>query len=200
MKEQLLGAFLISLLHGLIPSHWLPILSIGQQHAWSQRKTLWIAFQLAMAHAISTIMIGVLIATQSHWLHTISPQWFKWMPAIILMGLGVWFLYRHHKHHHFHINPTLASGNFSIFPLLLAMFLSPCLEIEGFYFSMVKEGWFWIAVLSVVYLITTLISMLLWIWLAYRGLEKINAHRWTHSSGIITGIVLIVSGILFLLD
>jgi threonine/homoserine/homoserine lactone efflux protein len=65
---------------------------------------------------------------------------------------------------------------------------------------MAKEGWFWIGLLSAVYLLTTLISMLVWIWLAYRGLEKINSHRWTHSSGILTGIILIVSGLLFLLD
>jgi hypothetical protein len=81
------------------------------------------------------------------------------------------------------------------------MFLSPCLEIEGFYFSLSFEGsWWGIAVLSLVYLITTLTSMLTWIWIAYKGLEKINAHRWTHNAGILTGIVLILSGILFLLD
>jgi len=200
MKEQLLGAFLISLLHGLIPSHWLPMVSIAKQEGWNLQKTLIRTFLLAMAHAVSTILIGILIATESNLMIDVHAGWFKWLPATLLTGMGIWFLYRHHKHHHFHINPAQPKGSFSIFPLLLAMFLSPCLEIEGFYFSMAKEGWFWIGLLSAVYLLTTLISMLAWIWLAYRGLEKINSHRWTHSSGILTGIILIVSGLLFLLD
>ncbi|MEK0420385.1 MAG: hypothetical protein RLZZ161_236 [Bacteroidota bacterium] len=201
MKEQLLGAFLISLLHGLITSHWLPLVSIAKQQGWNLRKTLRQSFLLAMAHAISTILIGIAIAAQSNLFIDVHAAWFKWLPASLLASMGIWFLYRHHKHHHFHIHGENKGTAFSIWPLLLAMFLSPCLEIEGFYFSLSFEGsWWGIAVLSLVYLITTLTSMLTWIWIAYKGLEKINAHRWTHNAGILTGIVLILSGILFLLD
>jgi putative Mn2+ efflux pump MntP len=200
MREQLLGAFLISLLHGLIPSHWLPMVSIAKHQGWNLQKTLRFSFMLAMAHAISTILIGLVIATQSNLFIDVHATWFKWLPAGLLMGLGFWFLYRHHKHHHFHIHGAGSGSEFSIWPLLLAMFLSPCLEIEGFYFSLAFEGWQWIAFLSLIYLLTTLGSMLAWIWIAYKGLEKINAHRWTHNAGILTGIVLILSGLLFLLD
>lgn len=200
MEEQLLGAFLISLLHGLIPSHWLPLVSISKQQGWNIQKTLRFSFLLALAHAFSTILIGVLIAAQSNLIIDVHANWFKWLPASLLMGMGIWFLYRHHKHHHFHLQKEASGSAFSIWPLLLAMFLSPCLEIEGFYFSLAFEGWTEIAFLSLVYLITTLGSMLAWIWIAYKGLEKINAHRWTHNAGILTGVVLILSGLLFLLD
>ncbi|MBM3919856.1 MAG: hypothetical protein FJ347_01355 [Sphingomonadales bacterium] len=199
MKEQLLGAFLISLLHGLIPSHWLPVVSIAKQQGWNLPKTLRLSFLLAITHAISTMLIGIVIATQSNLFIDVHASWFKWLPATLLFGMGIWFLYRHHKHHHFHIHGEGKLNTFSIWPLLLAMFLSPCLEIEGFYFSLSFEGWTGIAILSAVYLTTTLASILAWIWIAYKGLEKINAHRWTHSAGIITGVVLILSGLLILL-
>jgi len=199
MKEQLLGAFLISLLHGLIPSHWLPVVSIAKQQGWNLPKTLRLSFLLAITHAISTMLIGIVIATQSNLFIDVHASWFKWLPATLLFGMGIWFLYRHHKHHHFHIHGEGKLNTFSIWPLLLAMFLSPCLEIEGFYFSLSFEGWTGIAILSAVYLTTTLVSILAWIWIAYKGLEKINAHRWTHSAGIITGVVLILSGLLILL-
>jgi nickel/cobalt exporter len=200
MKEQLLGAFLISLLHGLIPSHWLPMVSIAKHQGWNLQKTIRHSFMLAMAHAISTILIGLVIATQSNLFIDVHAEWFKWLPASLLIGMGIWFLYRHHKHHHFHIHEESSGPEFRIWPLLLAMFLSPCLEIEGFYFSLGIEGWSGIVLLSLIYLITTLASMLVWIWIAYKGLEKINAHKWTHSAGILTGVVLILSGLLFLLD
>jgi len=199
MKEQLLGAFLISLLHGPIPSHWLPVVSIAKQQGWNLPKTLRLSFLLAITHAISTMLIGIVIATQSNLFIDVHASWFKWLPATLLFGMGIWFLYRHHKHHHFHIHGEGKLNTFSIWPLLLAMFLSPCLEIEGFYFSLSFEGWTGIAILSAVYLTTTLASILAWIWIAYKGLEKINAHRWTHSAGIITGVVLILSGLLILL-
>jgi len=200
MKEQLLGAFLISLLHGPIPSHWLPVVSIAKQQGWNLPKTLRLSFLLAITHAISTMLIGIVIATQSNLFIDVHASWFKWLPATLLFGMGIWFLYRHHKHQHSHIDGESKLTNFSIWPLLLAMFLSPCLEIEGFYFKMSSEGWPGIVILSAVYLTTTLASILVWICIVYNGLERINAHRWTHSAGILTGIVLILSGILFMID
>ena len=112
MKEQLLGAFLISLLHGLIPSHWLPMVSIAKHQGWNLQKTLRFSFLLAMSHAVSTILIGLVIATQSNLFVNVHASWFKWIPASLLAGLGIWFLYRHHKHHHFH-NTTLIRMLFS---------------------------------------------------------------------------------------
>jgi putative Mn2+ efflux pump MntP len=200
MTEQLAGAIIISLLHGLIPSHWLPMLSIGKKYGWPLRKILFFSFQTAMAHALSTVVIGIVISLGGGWIAHQFDGWYHWIPAMLLIGLGCWFIYRHYKHHHFHVHPDTGDSKPMIWPLLLAMFLSPCLEIEGYFFTMASAGWFWIMVLSLIYITTTLLSMLTWVWIAYRGLEKIDAHKWTHNAGIITGLVLIVSGILFLLD
>jgi hypothetical protein len=38
--------------------------------------------------------------------------------------------------------------------------------------------------------------MVVWVWLAQHGLHRLNWHRWEHNAGIITGITLVVSGII----
>ena len=43
--------------------------------------------------------------------------------------------------------------------------------------------------------------MLLWVFLAMRGLKKLDWHALEHNAGLITGVTLILAGILlFLLD
>jgi hypothetical protein len=76
------------------------------------------------------------------------------------------------------------------------MFLSPCLEIEAYYFTAGTHGWPAIIGVSLVYLVVTLSGMLLLVYLGFRGLEKL---RWTyleHHEKQVTGITLIILGIL----
>jgi nickel/cobalt transporter (NicO) family protein len=198
MLYQFAGAILISLLHGLIPSHWLPLVAIGKNQHWSKSRIMRITLLAAIAHALSTLLIGTAVAG----LGTIMSEKIEWfthlIPAIIIMLLGVWFIYRHYTHHHFHLDPASKPGKFFLIPILLAMFLSPCLEIEGYFFALSLYGWVWVFLLGAVYFVLTVLSMYFWVLLAYKGALKINAHKWEHNSGIITGVVLILSGIIFL--
>jgi len=45
------------------------------------------------------------------------------------------------------------------------------------------------------YSIITIAGMLIWIRIVYKGLLKLNWHKWEHNAGIITGLVLIITGI-----
>ncbi|MBL7811462.1 MAG: hypothetical protein JNL57_04485 [Bacteroidetes bacterium] len=194
------GAILISLLHGLIPSHWLPVVALGKKHNWSQGRVLRVALLAAVAHSLSTVLIGLAVALFGHYLSS-SIEWFtRLAPAILLSGLGLWFIYRHYTHHHFHLQPKSREHSGIVWPLLLAMFLSPCMEIEGYFFLAGTHGWGLLALLSVTYVSLSVASIFLWVYIAWKGATHINAHRWEHSSGILTGIVLLLSGLLFLLD
>ena len=198
MYEQIAGALLISLLHGLIPSHWLPLLAIGKKYNWPLRKILLFTLQTAGAHAASTLLIGIGLAAGGRLMGEQLETWSHWVPAVLLISLGIWFIYRHYRHHHFHLQESSKAGN-PVWPIVVAMFLSPCLEIEGYFFTLGTAGWYWVALLSGFYFITTVLSMMVWVWLAYKGAEKIDAHKWTHNAGIITGLVLVISGFLFLI-
>ncbi|MBS3913175.1 MAG: hypothetical protein KG003_01650 [Bacteroidetes bacterium] len=197
ISSQIGAAIVISLLHGLIPSHWLPLVAIGKNMHWSRQKLMRTTLFAAVAHALSTVIIGFAVAFLGKYLGE-KLEWFTHIiPALILGLLGIWFIYRHYTHHHFHLHAH-HKDNDIILPVLLAMFLSPCLEIEGYFFSLGVFGFQWVLLLSVVYFVLTVISMYFWVFVAVKGVAKINSHKWEHNSGMITGVVLVISGVLFL--
>jgi putative Mn2+ efflux pump MntP len=197
ISSQIGAAVIISLLHGLIPSHWLPLVAIGRNMHWSRQKLMRITLFAAVAHALSTVIIGFAVAFLGKYLGE-KLEWFTHIiPALILTALGIWFIYRHYTHHHFHLHAHHKDKDI-ILPVLMAMFLSPCLEIEGYFFSLGVFGMKWVLVLSAIYFVLTVISMYFWVFVAVKGVAKINSHKWEHNSGMITGIVLVLSGVLFL--
>ena len=76
------------------------------------------------------------------------------------------------------------------------MFLTPCLEIEAYYFQAGTIGWTGIFIVSAVYLLMTLIVMLLLVYIGIKGIQTFNLHFLEHHEKGITGIVLIALGIL----
>ena len=61
MNQILIGSILLSLLHAVIPSHWLPVLSIGRKDNWTIKEVTQVTFLSGLAHALSTIIIGVIL-------------------------------------------------------------------------------------------------------------------------------------------
>ena len=52
------------------------------------------------------------------------------------------------------------------------------------------------AAIAAMYSIVTIAGMLIWIRIVYKGLLKLNWHKWEHNAGIITGLILIITGII----
>ncbi len=76
------------------------------------------------------------------------------------------------------------------------MFFSPCMEIEAYFLLAGSKGWYAIITIALLYLAISVSGMVLWVRLAYKGLIKLNWHKLEHNAGIITGITLIITGIL----
>ncbi|MEJ7738316.1 MAG: cytochrome c biogenesis protein CcdA [Chitinophagaceae bacterium] len=199
MASLLIGSLLISLLHAVIPNHWLPVLAIGKKEGWTLSETSRITFIAGMAHVISTVIIGILLGmiggklTQhiNDFTHVIGPS--------ILILMGLYFIRQHYKHHHFHLENTLIEKKTKraiVVGLTVAMFLSPCMEIEAYFLLAGSKGWQVMAAIAVMYSIVTITGMLIWIRIVYKGLLKLNWHKWEHNAGIITGLVLIITGII----
>lgn len=79
--------------------------------------------------------------------------------------------------------------------LAIAMFFSPCLEIEAYFLLAGAHGWEHIAFLAILYTAVTVTGMVVWVRITYRGLFKLNWHSLEHNAGIITGITLAATGI-----
>ena len=196
MNEILLGAFVLSLLHALIPSHWLPFITIGKTERWTERRTLAVTGLAGLAHTISTTLLGTIVGLAGYQLsesyHELAESV---IPAVLLM-LGLWYLMQHlrHSHAHDHINPNDIKGkSFTalLLSLCLGMFLSPCMEINAYFLSAGARGGGTLLSVAIIYNLVTLSGMLLMVWLGNHGLRRINAHWFEHNENLITSLTLI---------
>ncbi|MDX2134281.1 MAG: hypothetical protein SFV52_05830 [Saprospiraceae bacterium] len=200
MSPLLSGALVLSVLHALIPSHWLPVLAIGRQQGWTRTDILWVTLLAGAAHVASTVLFGLLLAWAGDTLSDRLEAFSTWVAPAILIVWGTIYVYRHYYHHHFHLSHH-AGGKSVIGALLLAMFFSPCLEIEGYFLAAGHFGWWFVGTLALLYAVVTLLGMMIWMRLALSGLQKVDWHAWEHHAGLITGVTLIFSGLLlFLLE
>lgn len=190
----------ISLLHAILPNHWLPVVALSRQFNWNVQRTCGVMALAAVAHSLSTVIIGVILAYGGFRLESMLP-YFRFIAAGILVLLGIFFIWRHQHHHHFHlraINPTEPNMVVIIGSLLVAMFFSPCLEVGALFLVAGVEGMKIVWSIAAIYTITSALGMTFFAWLALQGLQKIDWHKLEHNTGIISGVILIVTGILFL--
>ncbi|MEI2750752.1 MAG: hypothetical protein V9E88_18600 [Ferruginibacter sp.] len=199
MYGILIGSLLLSLLHAVIPNHWLPVLAIGRKDNWSIREVSKVTFISGLAHAISTIALGIILGLLGLKLADEIKYFTHFIAPAFLIIVGVFFIYQHHRHKHFHLHnipkPSLPKSKI-IAGLVVAMFLSPCLEIEAYFLLAGAHGLWFILLIALMYVVITVSGMVLWVRLAYKGMLKLNWHNLEHQSGIITGWTLIATGII----
>ncbi len=197
MDTIFVGSLTLSLLHALIPSHWLPFVTIGKAEQWSSRQTLTVTAIAGLAHTVSTTLLGVLVSLAGWQLAENYHELSERAIPLLLLALGLWYLMQHlrHRHVHDHIDAGEVRKNRSFSGLLLslglAMFLSPCLEIEAYFLSAGAKGWGAVALVALIYNVITLSGMLLMVVLGRRGLQQVNAHWFEHNENLITSLTLI---------
>ena len=201
MIQILIGSLVLSVIHASIPNHWIPIVAIGKTEKWSRNETLWVTAITGGAHTISTISVGIIVGLVGHKLSSTHEFVTRVVAPLILVILGVIYLIVDLKRSHHHRNPVeigsipKKSKFLIIASLGTAMFFSPCIEIEAYYFTAGILGWPGIAVVSVVYLIVTVLGMLLLVDLGCKGAERIKWHFLEDHEKKAMGMVLIALGI-----
>ncbi len=197
MVTILTGSLILSLLHAIIPNHWLPVIAIGRKNGWSLAYTTRITLLAGFSHALSTVFLGMVLGviglklsgTIAHFTHMVAP--------ILVIMLGIFFIYQHYHHQHFHLNESRPiTESRIILSLLIAMFFSPCIEVEGYFLLAGSYGIGFVLLIALLYTLVSVSGMVIWVRFAYAGLEKINWHKIEHNAGIITGLTLIVTGII----
>jgi putative Mn2+ efflux pump MntP len=199
MFSIIAGSIILSLLHATIPNHWLPVIAIGRKEKWSVAEVTKVTFISAIAHGLSTVIIGVILSFLGAQLANNIEYFTHFFAPVILILLGIIFIYRHHKHRHFHLDENIQrkhSKKKIIVALVLAMFLSPCMEIEAYFLiAGTQAGWL-IWFIAALYLLITTTGMVFLVRFAYLGILKLNWHSLEHNAGIITGVTLVATGIL----
>ena len=196
----IIGSLVLSLIHALIPNHWLPIVVIGKTEDWTHRETLFITAFIGIAHTTSTIIIGILIGITGFILSSTYEFVTSIAAPFIMIIIGTFYIFFDLSHSYDHDHLKIDSGSKRskitiITSLAIAMFFSPCLEIEAFYFTAGTLGWLGIIAVSSVYMIVTVLCMVSLVDFSLKRVEKIHWHFFENHNKRVTGIILIILGI-----
>ena len=205
MWQIIIGSLVLSLIHAAIPNHWIPLVAIGRTEKWTMKENLSATLITGFAHTLSTILIGIIVGFIGIRLATIYSSLMTYISPSILIVMGAVYVILDLKthHHHHHANPEEINRRNKtktkrgiLFSLSLAMFLTPCVEIETYYFQAGMMGWKGIFILSAIYTLTTVILMLLLVYSCIKGTQRLRSHTLEHHEKLFTGSVLVGLGIL----
>ncbi len=194
-----LAAFslLLSLIHVLVPHHWLPLALLAKSEKWSRRQTFKLSVVVSLAHVLSTIILGVIIGIIGMEAANKMSGFTEWFAPLLLILFGIIYV-RHGDHHHHDEKVKLKTHSFAkiVTTMAVAMFFSPCLEVETFYFKAGTYGWKGIIAVSAIYLATTVIGITALTLSGKKTMERFRLHFLEHYEKKITGVILILLGIL----
>lgn len=184
MIQVSIGAFILSLVHAIMPDHWIPLTMISRTEKWSKIETLWITGIIAIPHIISTILIGIIIGIIGYKLSSTNEFVMRVAAPLILVVIGVIYLFldfrsskQHHHQNAIKINALPKKSKLAIIlPMTTALFFSPCVAIGSYFFVAGTSGWTGIVMVAAIYLIVTILGMIIMVNLGLKGIDKIKWH------------------------
>ena len=187
----------VSLLHILIPSHWLCFVVVGKAHDWKPRRTMIVAAVAGALHALTTVSLG--IALRILGAAVLDVEMLEKAGAFVLVGLGLVYLvlfFLHAGHHH--EQDRARGGRLAFLALLFSLSLSPC--SAAIPVLVVEIGdWAGVWLVGAILLVTTPGTMALLVGLAALGVDKLRFHAVERFEKLIVGLMLALLGAVLLL-
>ncbi|MCS7204194.1 MAG: hypothetical protein NZ853_00690 [Leptospiraceae bacterium] len=199
MHDLIIATITLSLLHGSIPNHWLPFVVLSKNANLNYKRFILIVSLGSFFHSFSTSLLGFFLSYLGY--HSSQVEYLeRLLPSFFLILLGMIYLTIKHDSLHQEINTEEniqknRSLAISLFLIYLAMFFSPCLEIEAIFFSAGRFGFESAILIAIIYSALTLISMLTFSFVSYMGLLKYYPKFLQIYEKKISGIILILLGI-----
>jgi cytochrome c biogenesis protein CcdA len=198
----LLSAFTMSLLHTMIPSHWLCFVLVGKAQGWSRKRMLGITATAGLIHVVVNVTLGAALAfagqkliDMEHHEHLLTQ-----ISAGILILLGLIYLAAHvlHAGHH-HEQDKALTGKAAVLALSFSLALSPCsAAIILTIVPIAGAGWTTILAISGVLLATTVPVMLLLVGLTSLGVERLQFAAFERYEKLILGVIFCIVGSMIL--
>lgn len=199
----IIAALTISVLHSLMPNHWLPFSLAGKTHKWSLRRTIFITGAAAMGHVIITTILGFLVALTGIGITQLVEKIARLISSIVLFTIAGIFIflnfYKGHKHTHLCEKDKIRLSEKTLTLSLIGMLtFSPCEAILPVFFTAGQIGWYGLLLLSLVMGIGTITGMVLMTTLGFKGIEKMKFHILEDYEKLIFGIIFIFIGLVVL--
>lgn len=203
MWQIFIGSLILGLIHPFFPNHWIPLIAISKTEKWTTKETVFATLITGFSHTISTIIIGIIVGFVGIKLTESYSYITRIAAPLILVLIGIIYVYldlksSHHHHNHFELKTQLKNKKSKtgiILSLCVGMFLSPCIEIEAYYFQAATQGWIGILLVSAVYLVVTLSIMTSLVYFGLKGMNSLKSDFFELHEKLITGLVLILLGL-----
>jgi nickel/cobalt exporter len=190
-------SFILSSIHLILHPHWLPLALLAKSEKWNKSQTLQLAVIVSFAHVLSTIILGVVIGIIGMEAAKKMGEFTEWFAPLLLILFGIIYVSLG-QHHHHNENLDIKTHSFTriVTSMSITMFFTPCLEMETYYFTAGTYGWSGIILISVVYLLVTVIGISILTVSGKKTMDRFNLHYLEHYEKKITGVILILLGIL----
>jgi len=200
MFSVIAGTFLLAIVHALIPNHWLPLVAVARAEQWKPKEVTLITFLAALAHVAGTVALGIVLGVIGKELQEEYGRVIYLASSVLLIAFGLIYFTVNLPHHHHSGQKDVAAYKRSksrwILIFIVMMFLSPCLEVESLFLSAGAYGMGVVTIMSVVYAVVSISGIPLLVNLGYKGVNLLSAHFIEHNEKRISGIVLILIGII----
>lgn len=200
MFTVIAGTVLLALVHALIPNHWLPLVAVARAEGWKRKEVTTVTLLAALAHVVGTVALGLVLGMIGKELVEEYGENIAMASSVLLIVFGLIYYTVNLPHHHHSGQEDVAKYKRSksrwILIFIVMMFLSPCLEVESLFLSAGVYGMGLVSLLGVIYAIVSISGILLLVTLGHRGVNLLPAHFIEHNEKRISGVVLILVGIL----
>lgn len=200
MFSVIAGTIILAAIHALIPNHWLPLVAVARAEQWKPKEVTRVTLLAALAHVSGTVILGLVLGLIGKELEDKYGNIIYVASAILLIVFGlVYFTVNLPHHHHSEQKDVVAykrSKQKWIFIFIIMMFLSPCLEVESLFLSAGAYGMGLVSLMAVIYAIVSVSGILLLVNLGYKGVNLLPAEFIEHNEKRISGVVLILVGII----
>jgi nickel/cobalt transporter (NicO) family protein len=200
MFSVIAGTFLLAIVHALIPNHWLPLVAVARAEKWKPKEVTLITFLAALAHVAGTVALGIVLGLIGKELQEEYGRAIYLGSAVLLIVFGLIYFTVNLPHHHHSEQKDVAAYKRSrsrwVLIFIVMMFLSPCLEVESLFLSAGAYGMGVVSIMAIVYAVVSISGILLLVNLGYKGVNLLSAHFIEHNEKRISGIVLILIGII----
>lgn len=200
MFTVIAGTVLLAIVHALIPNHWLPLVAVARAEQWKQKEVTSITLLAALAHVIGTVALGIILGLIGKELTEEYGRIIYVISSLLLIVFGLIYFTVNLPHHHHSEHSDVAAYKRSkrrwILIFIVMMFLSPCLEVESLFLSAGVYGMGVVILMGVIYSVVSIVGILLLVTLGYKGVHFIPASFIEHNEKRITGVVLIIVGVI----
>jgi nickel/cobalt exporter len=203
MLSFVLGALVVSLVHALMPDHWMPIVLISRTERWTDRETLWASILIVVPHMLSTIALGVLVGLVGFKLSEVYDMVMSIVAPVVFVSVGLGYIYLNFRRGHHHGHGEGSPDELADQPkgriislLAVALFFSPCVPMGSYFFIAGSSGVYSLIYISATYVLVTVASILLLVYAGRKGVELLRWEFLEENERLVTGLVLLVLGIL----